>query len=556
MDSAATPAPPPQPERHMPAASVGGPALSSASPQPASSAPASSAGEPAPLSGLTLALGTVALSLATFMNVLDTSIANVSLPAIAGDLGVSPDQGTWVITSFGVANAISLPLTGWLTQRYGQVRLFVASVLLFVLASFLCALAPTLGVLIALRVVQGAVAGPMIPLSQSLLLSSFPKAKAGSALAIWGITTLVAPVVGPLLGGWITDNISWPWIFYINVPVGLAAVAVTWMIYRTRESPTRKLPIDGVGLGLLVLWVGALQIMLDKGKDLDWFGSTQIWLLAIAASVGFAVFVVWELTERHPVVDLRLFARRNFWTSSLAMSLAYGAFFGNVVLLPLWLQQYMGYTATEAGMVLAPVGVLAIVLTPFVGRTINKVDPRIFVTGAFLIFALVLFMRADFNTSADFWTLMVPTIIQGAAVAIFFIPLVTLSLSGLSPDRIPSASGIFNFARITAGSFGTSIATTAWDHRATLHHAQLVEHLSSADAASSQALATLHASGLTPDQSYALLNRLVDQQAFMLSANDVFYVSGLLFLALIAVVWLARPVRGVPQGSEAAAGAH
>jgi len=546
MDSAATPAS--QPERTMPAASVGRPA--------ASSAPASSPGEPAPLSGLTLALGTVALSLATFMNVLDTSIANVSLPAIAGDLGVSPDQGTWVITSFGVANAISLPLTGWLTQRYGQVRLFVASVLLFVLASFLCALAPTLGVLIALRVVQGAVAGPMIPLSQSLLLSSFPKAKAGSALAIWGITTLVAPVVGPLLGGWITDNISWPWIFYINVPVGLAAVAVTWMIYRTRESPTRKLPIDGVGLGLLVLWVGALQIMLDKGKDLDWFGSTQIWLLAIAASVGFAVFVVWELTERHPVVDLRLFARRNFWTSSLAMSLAYGAFFGNVVLLPLWLQQYMGYTATEAGMVLAPVGVLAIVLTPFVGRTINKVDPRIFVTGAFLIFALVLFMRADFNTSADFWTLMVPTIIQGAAVAIFFIPLVTLSLSGLSPDRIPSASGIFNFARITAGSFGTSIATTAWDHRATLHHAQLVEHLSSADAASSQALATLHASGLTPDQSYALLNRLVDQQAFMLSANDVFYVSGLLFLALIAVVWLARPVRGVPQGSEAAAGAH
>jgi len=555
MDSAATPASP-QPERTMPAASVGRPAVSSASPQPTSSAPASSAGEPAPLSGLTLALGTVALSLATFMNVLDTSIANVSLPAIAGDLGVSPDQGTWVITSFGVANAIALPLTGWLTQRYGQVRLFVASVLLFVLASFLCALAPTLGVLIALRVVQGAVAGPMIPLSQSLLLSSFPKAKAGSALAIWGITTLVAPVVGPLLGGWITDNISWPWIFYINVPVGLAAVAVTWMIYRTRESPTRKLPIDGVGLGLLVLWVGALQIMLDKGKDLDWFGSTQIWLLAIAASVGFAVFIVWELTERHPVVDLRLFARRNFWTSSLAMSLAYGAFFGNVVLLPLWLQQYMGYTATEAGMVLAPVGVLAIVLTPFVGRTINKVDPRIFVTGAFLIFALVLFMRADFNTSADFWTLMVPTIIQGAAVAIFFIPLVTLSLSGLSPDRIPSASGIFNFARITAGSFGTSIATTAWDHRATLHHAQLVEHLSSADAASSQALATLHASGLTPDQSYALLNRLVDQQAFMLSANDVFYVSGLLFLALIVVVWLARPVRGAPQASEAAAGAH
>src|SRR5882672_1813318 len=503
----------------------------------ASSAPAGARAEPAALSGSTLALGTIALSLATFMNVLDTSIANVSIPAIAGDLGVSPDQGTWVITSFGVANAISLPLTGWLTRRFGQVKLFTASVVLFVIASFLCALAPSLSLLILFRVLQGAVAGPMIPLSQSLLLASYPKTRAGTALAMWAMTTLVAPVVGPLLGGWITDNISWPWIFYINLPVGLAAVTVTWIIYRTRETPTRKLPIDGVGLGLIVLWVGALQIMLDKGKDLDWFGSTLIVSLAIAAVVGFALFLVWELTEEHPVVDLRLFARRNFWTSSLAMSLAYGTFFGNVVLLPLWLQQYMGYTATQAGMVLAPVGLLAILLTPPVGRTVHKVDPRLFATGAFLIFALVLYMRSQFNTSADFWTLMVPTIIQGAALAIFFIPLVTLSLSGLSPDRIPAASGLFNFARITAGSFGTSIATTFWDHRATLHHAQIVERLTGVDAASSQALATLQASGLSADQSYAFLNRLVDQQAFMLSANDVFYVSALLFLALIAVVW-------------------
>ena len=511
--------------------------------------------EPAPLSGATLALGTIALSLATFMNVLDTSIANVSLPAIAGDLGVSPDQGTWVITSFGVANAISLPLTGWLSQRYGQVRLFLAAVLLFVAASFLCALAPTLSLLIVFRVLQGAVAGPMIPLSQSLLLSSYPRAKAGSALAIWGITTLVAPVVGPLLGGWITDNISWPWIFYINLPVGLAAASVTWLIYHKRETPTRKLPIDAIGLGLLVLWVGALQVMLDKGKDLDWFGSPAIVGLAIAALVGFAFFLVWELTEEHPIVDLHLFARRNFWTSSLAMSLAYGAFFGNVVLLPLWLQQYMGYTATQAGMILAPVGLLAILLTPVVGRTVHKVDPRLFATGAFLIFALVLYMRSKFNTSADFWTLMVPTIIQGAAVAIFFIPLVTLSLSGLSPDRIPAASGLFNFARITAGSFGTSIATTFWDHRATLHHAQIAEQLSG-DGPARQALAGLQASGLTPDQSYALLNRLVDQQAFMLSANDVFYASALLFLVLIAVVWLARPTNGATNAKEAAASAH
>src|SRR5213594_4069275 len=257
-------------------------------------APRAASAAPAPLKDGALLLGTIALSLATFMNVLDTSIANVSIPAMAGDLGVSPDQGTWVITSFGVANAISLPLTGWLTQRYGQVRLFTTSVLLFVRASFLCGLAPSLGWLIVFRVIQGAVAGPMIPLSQALLLSSYPKERAGTALAMWAITTLVAPVVGPLLGGWITDNIAWPWIFYINIPVGLAAAAVTWMIYRTRETATRKLPID---------------------------------------ALGFALFVVWELTDEHPVVELRLFARRNFTMGALALSLGYGVFFGNVVLL-------------------------------------------------------------------------------------------------------------------------------------------------------------------------------------------------------------------------------
>src|SRR6202046_2563170 len=256
----------------------------------ASTSPAS---EPAPLRGAALAMGTLALSLATFMNVLDTSIANVSIPAIAGDLGVSPDQGTWVITSFGVANAISLPLTGWLTRRFGQVRLFLASVVLFVIASFLCALAPTLSLLILFRVVQGAVAGPMIPLSQALLLSSYPRNRAGTALAMWSITTLVAPVVGPVLGGWITDNISWPWIFYINIPVGAFAAVVTWGIYAKRETARRKLPIDGIGLALLIVWGGALQVMLDKGQELDWFHSSTIIALAVVAVIGFCLFVAW-----------------------------------------------------------------------------------------------------------------------------------------------------------------------------------------------------------------------------------------------------------------------
>ncbi len=496
-----------------------------------------------PLHGAELVMGTIALSLATFMNVLDSSIANVSIPAIAGDFGVSPNQGTWVITSFAVSNAISVPLTGWLTQRFGMVRLFTLSIALFVVASLLCALAPTLSMLILFRVIQGLVAGPMIPLSQSLLLQSYPKEKAGTALALWSMTTLVAPVMGPLLGGWITDNMSWPWIFYINVPVGMLATFATWNIYKTRETPTHKRPIDSVGLASLVVWVGALQIMLDKGKELDWFASPEIVILGLVALIGFAFFLIWELTADHPVVDLSLFTRRNFWVGTLALSLGYGTFFGNVVLLPLWLQQYMGYTATWAGFIMAPVGLLAILLMPFVGKSSQKVDPRILSSFAFMTFALVLWLRSLFNTQADVSTLLIPTFIQGIAMAFFFVPLMTLLLSGLPPERIPAASGLSNFVRITAGAFGTSITTTLWENRASLHHAQLTEYIDNASIATNHALSGLEAMGLSRGQGLSYINRLIDQQAFMLSANDIFAVSSVLFVALIGVVWLARPSR-------------
>jgi MFS transporter, DHA2 family, multidrug resistance protein len=521
------------------------------------SEPSVAPARPEPLHGLMLLLGTLALSLATFMNVLDSSIANVSIPAIAGDLGVSPNQGTWVITSFGVANAIAVPLTGWLTMRFGAVRLITASILLFVLTSWLCGFAPSLEMLVVFRVMQGLVAGPMIPLSQTLLLSSYPSAKAGTALALWGVTTLVAPVVGPLLGGWITDNVSWPWIFYINVPVGLLSAAVTWGIYRKRETPIRKLPIDTVGLALLVLWVGALQLMLDKGKELDWFASNEIIILSLVALVSFAVFVVWEFTDKHPVVDLRLFKGRNFAFGALALSVAYGLFFGNVVLMPLWLQQWMGYTATSAGMALAPVGFLAIMLTPLVGKKVGQWDPRRMATGAFIVFALVLWLRSQFTTQTDFQHILWPTLLQGAAMAFFFIPLTTLTLSGQPPERIPAAAGLSNFVRIMAGAMGTSIATTVWDSRASLHHAHLSESLTATNPVFVSTMEGLQASGLTAEQAMLQINRLIDQQAYTRAADDVFLASSVMFLLLTGLIWLTRrPAQHKANAAQDAGGAH
>ena len=507
----------------------------------------------APLKGSELVLGTVALSLATFMNVLDTSIANVSIPAISGDMGVSPAQGTWVITSFAVANAISVPLTGWLTQRFGQVRLFTGSILLFVLASWLCGLAPNIESLIAFRVLQGLVAGPMIPLSQTLLLASYPAAKAGTAMAMWAMTVLVAPVAGPLLGGWITDNISWPWIFYINIPVGLGAAALTWSIYKKRDPGPRRVPLDYVGLTLLVLFVGAMQIMIDKGKELDWFSSGQIVMLAVVSVVSFLFFLAWELTEKHPIVDLRLFARRNFVMGTMSLSIAYGLFFGNVVLLPLWLQQYMGYTATWAGMATAPVGILAIILSPWVGKNVSRIDPRKLATVAFVGFGIVLWMRSNFNAQADFTTILIPTVLQGAAMAFFFIPLQAIVFSGLPPERMPSAAGLSNFVRITAGAVGTSLFTTIWEDRAILHHAQLAESVNRGNSTAMQTIDQLVASGSTQQQALASVNRLLDQQAYTMAVTDIFYLSAILFFALIVMVWMTRPKVG---GAAGGGGAH
>ena len=495
-----------------------------------------------PVQGGALVILTLALSLATFMQVLDSTIANVAIPTIAGDLGASSSQGTWVITSFGVANAISIPITGWLAKRFGEVRLFLISTLLFVLASWLCGISHSLEMLIIFRVLQGAVAGPIIPLSQSLLLNNYPPEKRGMALAFWSMTIVVAPICGPILGGWISDNIHWGWIFFINVPIGLAVVLISWKILEGRESRISHQPVNTVGLILLALGVGALQLMLDQGRELDWFNSTEIVVLTIIAAVGLIALIIWELTDDNPVVDVSLFKSRNFTVGCVSTSLAFLVYSGTVVLIPLLLQQVYNYTATWAGLAAAPVGLLPILLAPIIGKFGNKIDMRILITVSFMVYALTFYWRAvTFEPEMTFMDVALPQFVQGLAVACFFMPLTTITLSGLPPEKMASASSLFNFLRTLAGSIGTSLTTFIWYNREAVHHTQLTEVINPYNPISQQFFQTMGSFGLSEEQTASYIARQITAQGFIIGANEIFLVSAITFISLVVLIWFAKP---------------
>jgi DHA2 family multidrug resistance protein len=501
-----------------------------------------------PLHGTPLVLLTIAVAFSTFMEVLDMTIVNVAVPHISGSLGVSASEGTWTISSYSLASAIMQPLTGWIARRFGEVRTFVISVMLFVVFSMLCGMATSMPMLVFARLMQGAGSGPMVALSLTLLLSSYPKERQGIALALWAMTVVVAPIFGPILGGWITDNLSWPWIFYINLPVGILAAVITWTLLRSRETKTAKTPIDVVGLGLLVTGVGCLQFMHDN----DWFASPMILTLGLIAVVCLTFLVVWEIHAKHPVIDLSLFKQRNFTVGVISLSLGMFAFFGINVVFPLWLQTTLGYTATWAGLASAPVGVLAFLLSPIIGRNMQKFDLRMLVSFAFIVFAITSYWFSTFDSAASFSTLVVPRFVMGLAIPCFFIPLNQIYLSGLPASEIASASGLSNFFRTLGSSVSTAVTVTLWQHRGIYHHATLTEYVSQSQPATTQYMQHLSHLSLSATQRLGYIDQIVNREGLTLAVNDVFYLCAVLFVMLIPVLWFARP----PFGSAGGAMGH
>jgi DHA2 family multidrug resistance protein len=509
-------------------------------------------GEYAPLRGAALVFLTFAVGLSSFMEILDMTIVNVSIPAIAGSMGVSPSEGTWSISSYLLAAAVVQPLAGWIGRRFGEVRTFVISNLLFIVFSMICGMATSMPMLIVARLMQGVVSGPMMSVAQALLLRNFPVHLRGLALGLWAMVVIVAPIVGPVLGGWITDNLSWPWLFYINVPGGLFAAGATWALLRKRESLRVKVPVDVVGLMLLVIGVGALQYMLDNGNEQDWFHSGQIIAAAVTGVVAISFLIPWELTDKHPIIDLHLFARRNFRVGSIAVAVGYFAFTGVNVIFPLWLQTAMGYTSTWAGWAMAPVGLMALVLAPVIGRNLHRINLRAAPSIAFMIQCVAMLWFASETMQVSFGQMALPRFLMGFGLPLFFLPLNQIVMAGIPGAEIASAAGLSNFVRTFSGSISTAVTVFLWNDRSEYHYATMTEHIAPDSPAWVAYQAQLHALGIQGDAAYATTAQVINGQALTMGANDIFLMIAMLFVALVPIVWLAKP----PFRAVGTGGAH
>ncbi|HTX37279.1 MAG TPA: DHA2 family efflux MFS transporter permease subunit [Bryobacteraceae bacterium] len=498
--------------------------------------------------------------LATFMEVLDTSVANVALPHIAGSLSASVDESTWVLTSYLVSNAIILPMGGWFSMLMGRKRFYMICVALFTVSSLLCGMAPTLGALILFRVLQGVGGGALQPISQAILVESFPREKHGMAMAVYGMGVVVAPVIGPTLGGWITDNYTWRWIFFINLPIGILSLLLTaWLVfdppYLVRKSLASGLKIDYLGFGLLAMGLGALEVVLDEGQREDWLASHFIVAFGAVMLVCLVSVVVWELRQREPVIDFRILKERNYMLATVSMLVLGFVLYGSTALLPLFLQTLLGYTALLSGLVLSPGGIAICLLMPLVGALLRKVEARWLVIGGVLVSAAGLIAMSRFNLELDFPTAVWSRVVQSAGLAFLFVPISTMAFAFIPKERTNHATGLFNLARNIGGSAGIATVTTLLARRAQFHQSVLVSHMTPYDPMYQEALARsaslLQAHGsAAPDaalQAHGLLYGTLLRQANMLSFSDAFWVMGVLFLLIVPLMFLMRkagPVRG------------
>lgn len=486
-----------------------------------------------------LILATLALAIGSFMNVLDSTIVNVSLTHIAGDFAVAPTQGTWVITSYAVSEAIFLPLIGWLTKRFGIVRQYIAATLLFTLASMLCGISFSFGFLLFARVLQGIVGASMIPLSQTLMLSFYPKDKKAMAMGIWSMTVVIAPVLGPVIGGWITDSFSWRWCFYINLPFGIISTYIVYSIFKKKghKDKIEKVPIDKWGLTFLALGIAALQIMLDKGNDLDWFSSPFIVVLALMAFIFITILVIWEWHQENPVVNVKLFLNRNFAIGAITLTVSSMAFFASVVVIPLWLQNYMGYTALQSGMTTATLGISILFIAPVLGSVLNRLDARKVVVTGFILFSITAILTGNYPPDVTSTYISVSRFLTGIGLGMFFIPLNTITLSNIQPEDMAGASGLYNFTRNIGNSFGTSLAINFWDHRISMHHQDLI---SAINIGNPNYLSYIHQVKGPIQAKLALINQMITEQSALMGVNDIIIGSALLVLLLTPLIFLAK----------------
>lgn len=503
----------------------------------------------------------VTVMIPTFIEILDMTVVNVSLNHIQGNLNAGLDEVTWVLTSYLVANAIVIPMSGWLASRVGRRRYLLMSICLFTASSFACGAATSLGMLVLFRVLQGAGGGGLQPLSNAILLETFPPEEHGKAMAIFGMGIVFAPILGPILGGWITDNWTWRWVFYINIPVGVLSVLMTILFIQDppylRQKATR---IDYPGIALLIVGIGCLQLVLDRGERLDWFASPMIRNLSVLSAGALVFFVVNELNRPNPVVDLRVYKDRSFAMGNLVMFLGFFAFFASLVLLPIYVQKLMSYTPWWAGWVLAPGGIASLVMMPLAARLMQKVDARKLLFAGLAINAYALYLMSGFNLEADFDSILWPRLVQGVGLGLFFVPLATLTVGRVPREKMGNASAVFNLVRNLGGSFGVALMTTQLARRSQFHHHRLTEHLTPYDPQFQEALRQLrhwldvhaslaHEHGLGPALGalYAELNR----QAFMLAFNDAFFLDTFFFVVPLFFVFFIRKTAPGPGPMDA-----